>query len=168
VLGLKWSELDIVTGVWTLPADRAKQREAHVVLLSPSALAVLEKMRCFGDAPGAYVFPSPKDPREQLGVNAMLAVIDRMGYGNETTAHGIARATFSTWAYENNVARSDVIECALGHREADQVKAAYSRTFFDAEREKLLLAWADFCDGKQPTAVAPAPTAQIIPMAIAA
>ena len=41
-----------------------------------------------------------------------------------TTVHGLCRATFSTWANETGVARPDVIEACLAHREADKVKAA--------------------------------------------
>jgi hypothetical protein len=43
-----------------------------------------------------------------------------------------------------------VIEATLAHREADKVKAAYMRADFARDRAALLLAWADFVDGKSP------------------
>lgn len=75
---------------------------------------------------------------------ALLAVLDRMGVRDQTTVHGLCRATFSTWAYETAAARGDVIEACLAHREADKVKAAYNRAQFNDERRVLLAAWADY------------------------
>jgi len=37
-----------------------------------------------------------------------------------------------------------VIEAALAHREADIVRAAYNRAEFQAERGRLLAAWARY------------------------
>ena len=38
----------------------------------------------------------------------------------------------------------DVIEACLAHREADRVRAAYSRASFNDERRSLLAAWATY------------------------
>ncbi|MBV8210793.1 MAG: hypothetical protein JO133_12110 [Burkholderiaceae bacterium] len=70
-------------------------------------------------------------------------------YRSLTTVHGVCRASFSTWANDNGVARPDVIEACLAHREADKVRAAYNRAGFHAERAALLRAWSDFCDGRE-------------------
>lgn len=70
-------------------------------------------------------------------------------YRERTTVHGVCRASFSTWANDNGIARPDVIEACLAHREADKVRAAYNRAAFHAERAALLRAWGDFCDGRQ-------------------
>ena len=42
-----------------------------------------------------------------------------------------------------------MIEACLAHRETDIVRAAYNRAAFHSEREALLRAWADFCEGKE-------------------
>ena len=79
---------------------------------------------------------------------AMLTLLRRLGVSGETTVHGVCRSSFSTWAYENAVARAEVIEAALAHREKDLVKRAYNRAQFNAERRALLVDWADFVSGK--------------------
>jgi integrase len=78
---------------------------------------------------------------------SMLMQLRRMNLQGQTTVHGL-RATFSTWAYENDMARGDVIEACLAHKEGDRVKAAYNRAVFAGERKAVLLAWSEFADGK--------------------
>ena len=107
---------------------------------------ILEQMNQLG---GVYVFPSPLDPKRPLSSMAMLEVLKRMGLQKQTTVHGVCRASFSTWANDSDAARPDVIEACLAHRETDIVRAAYNRAAFHAEREALLRAWADFCEGTE-------------------
>lgn len=146
VLGAVWPEIDEQEGIWRVPAERMKGGEPHVVFLSPSALAVVDKMRRLG---GIHLFPSPLDPRRPLSSMAMLEVLKRMGFSSRTTVHGVCRASFSTWANDTDAARPDVIEACLAHRETDLIRAAYNRAAFHAERADLLRAWGDFCEGKK-------------------
>ncbi len=99
------------------------------------------------------VFPSLADKDKPMSNMAMLSVLRRMRIDAETTVHGVCRASFSSWANECGVARPDVVEAALAHREADRVRAAYNRASFDSERRDLLAAWANYCDGKVPKSV---------------
>jgi hypothetical protein len=46
------------------------------------------------------------------------------------------------------LAREDVIEACLAHSEGNRVKAAYSRSKFDAERRELLALWREFIDSE--------------------
>jgi integrase len=146
VLGALWSEIDLEGRTWLVPPERMKDSgkdkpESHLVHLSGRALAVLEGQAKLHES---LVFPSTvKEDAEQSNM-AMLAVLDRLGVREQTTVHGLCRATFSTWAYETAAARPDVIEACLAHREADKVKAAYNRAQFNDERRALLTAWADY------------------------
>jgi len=146
VRGAVWEEFDVQAGRWRAPPERMKGGEEHLVFLSPRALAILEQMKRLD---GIYVFPSPLDPKRSLSSMSMLQVLKRMGYQKRTTVHGVCRASFSTWANDTDAARPDVIEACLAHRETDLVRAAYNRAAFHAEREALLRAWADFCDGTE-------------------
>jgi integrase len=42
VSGMRWSEIDLATRLWTLPATRVKNGKRHTIPLSPQALAILE------------------------------------------------------------------------------------------------------------------------------
>lgn len=106
--GATWEEIDEQAGVWTIPGTRMKGGDDHTVTLSPRALAIVGEMRATGSD---YVFPSPTDPRKPLSSMGMLTLLDRMRYRSRTTVHGVCRASFSTWANDNGVARP-----ALGNR----------------------------------------------------
>lgn len=147
VIGAVWSEFDLEAGVWTIPGSRMKGGEQHVVHLSPRALEIVAAMR---DLKQPNVFPSPSLSGRPLSNMAMLTLLRRMDADGETTVHGLCRSTFSTWANETGAARPDVIEACLAHNERNLVRAAYNRAQFAAERKALLLAWAEYLDGRAP------------------
>ena len=60
VIGAEWSEFDRENGVWTILAHKAKNRELHIVPLSPLALSLLDAIKeNAGDSP--FLFPSHID-----------------------------------------------------------------------------------------------------------
>ena len=142
----EWPEFDLEAGTWVVPAGRMKAKEAHTVYLSQRALDILAGMKSQGQR---FVFPSfaktgPQGEACPMSNMALLTTLDRLGYRDRTTVHGLARATFSTWANETGAARPDVIEACLAHEESNRVRAAYMRADFAAERKALLAAWADY------------------------
>jgi integrase len=143
VLLAQWGEVDLVRGVWVIPAHRMKAREEHTVPLSPRAVEILRGQIGQDER---LVFPSTHPDRKGFAQSnmSMLAVLDRLNMRGATTVHGL-RASFSTWGNETGAARPDVIEAALAHREADRVRAAYNRAQFEDERRALLEAWASYC-----------------------
>jgi integrase len=168
VIGAVWEEIDEEAGIWRVPGERMKgprdrRRPDHVVHLVDRARAIVHEMRALGSA---YVFPAPADPRRPLSNMAMLTLLKRMKFERRTTVHGLCRASFSTWANENAIARPDVIEAALAHREGDLVRAAYNRASFAAERAALLCAWAGFINGRSVQTVAPANGTAVIQAAV--
>ena len=70
-----------------------------------------------------------------------------MGYKYTATAHGF-RALFSTVANENNW-NPDVIERQLAHKDAKEIRAAYHRSTYLKDRERLMQWWADYLDGRK-------------------
>jgi len=156
--GCTWSELDVDKATWIVPAERMKGDEQHWVWLSEQALAALRFVRPLSGGVG-LVFPSPNDPREQLSDMTLTAALRRVPtgakradgeaemFGDLTTVHGLCRSSFSTWANEAAGFKSNVIEAALAHKEADRVKAAYDRSSFEEERSRLLNAWGQYCSG---------------------
>lgn len=144
VLGMEWSEISTDGATWTVPAARMKAGTAHVVYLSDAARAVLERVRGLSDR---WPFRSPEGD-SPLSNMAMLNLLRRLDVADQTTVHGVARATFSTWANDTAAARSDVIEACLAHKETDRIKAAYNRAQFIEERRLLFAKWAEYIDAK--------------------
>jgi len=91
------------------------------------------------------VLPSIRTPRRSLSENALNVALRRMGYAHdEMTAHGF-RSTASTILNERDF-DPDVIEAALAHQDADDVRRAYNRARYWPQRVELMQAWADLLD----------------------
>lgn len=54
VAGMSWSELDLAAGLWRIPAERAKNKQAHEIDLSSEALAILSVI----PRTGSFLFPA--------------------------------------------------------------------------------------------------------------
>ena len=144
IRGARWDEVDMDAAMWTIPAERMKMRQEHRIPLSSQALELLQSMQALSGG-RELVFPSPFYPSKPLSENTFNSAMARMGYKNLATAHGF-RALFSTVANETGW-RPDVIERQLAHKERNEVRAAYHRSTYMAERTKLLQWWADYLEG---------------------
>ena len=146
VRGARWAEFDLDAALWTIPAERMKMRTEHRVPLSRQALEVLRSMQPLSGA-SELVFPSPSYRSKPLSENTFNSAMSRMGFKGSATAHGF-RALFSTVANECGW-NPDVIERQLAHLERNGVRAAYHRSTYMQDREKLLQWWADYLDGRK-------------------
>ena len=139
VRGARWAELDLDAALWIIPPDRMKMRTEHRIPLSTQALEVLRGMQAI-NGHRDLVFASPSYPTKPLSENTLNAAIKRMGFA--ATSHGF-RSLFSTVANECGW-DVDVIERQLAHAERNEVRAAYNRSTYLAERTKLMQWWADY------------------------
>lgn len=156
VLGMPWSEIDMATGVWTVPAERMKAGKEHQVPLSIQALALLEKMpRIEGSD---LVFPGQKRGKP-LSDMAMTGVMRRMEV--EAVPHGL-RSSFRDWAGELTNFPRELAEEALAHAVGNAVERSYRRGTALEKRRRMMQAWADYCD--QPAATG----GQVVPLRAAA
>lgn len=146
VRGARWAEFDLEAALWIIPAERMKMRTEHRVPLSRQAVEVLRSMQSLSGT-RALVFPSPFYPSKPLSENTFNSALARMGYKNAATAHGF-RALFSTVANETGW-NPDVIERQLAHKERNEVRAAYHRSTYLQDRERLMQWWADYLDGRK-------------------
>jgi integrase len=141
VVDASWSEIDRPSSTWRIPGGRMKMHQDHVVPLSEPALAVLDKMR--DGSQGELIFPNPDGG--VFSENAMLAVLDRLGYSH-VTVHGF-RSTFATWAEECTDYPDGVREAALAHKYKSETTAAYQRGQKLEKRRVLMKDWAQFLVG---------------------
>lgn len=153
VRGAKWQEVDFEAKAWTVPAERMKAKKPHRVPLSEPALYLL-RARHTGQ-PGELVFPSSRNGR-QLSDMAMTATVRRMQV--EAVPHGLARATFKTWATECSSFPCEVVEMALAHTLENKTEEAYWRGDLFEKRVRAMRAWAAFL-------AQPAPARRAMPIA---
>ena len=141
----EWSEIDFDKAVWTIPAERMKQRQPHRVPLSVKSLAVLREAQAL-TGNGRYIFPKLGSPLKPMCENAVNGALRRMGYGpDEMTAHGF-RSTASSLLNESGKWSADAIERSLSHADGNQIRAAYHRGAHWDERVKMAQWWSDNLD----------------------
>ena len=141
----QWSEIDLDSAEWNIPAERMKMRLPHLVPLSTQAVAILREIQALtGD--GTYLFPSPRTRTRPMSNNAILSALRRMGYAKEEmSGHGF-RAMARTILDEVLGIRPDFIEHQLAHAVKDPNGRAYNRTAHLPERRKMMQQWADYLD----------------------
>jgi integrase len=142
----EWAEFDLDSAEWTIPAEKMKMRQPHLVPLAPQAVAILRELQILTGR-GRYLFPSARSARRPMSNNAVNAALRRMGFeADAMTGHGF-RATARTLLDEVLHFRPDYIEHQLAHAVRDPNGRAYNRTTHLVERRKMMAAWADYLDG---------------------
>jgi integrase len=142
----EWSEFDLEAGEWSIPANKMKMKQPHLVPLAPQVVKILlELLPLTGHS--KYVFPCHRSPLRPMSENALRVALRRMGYSNdEMTPHGF-RAMARTVLDEVLQIRPDFIEHQLAHAVKDPNGRAYNRTAHLDERKKMMQLWADYLDG---------------------
>jgi integrase len=145
LLGMDWSEIDLASKVWTVPARRMKAGVEHRVPLASRVVEVLQGQG--GPKPSGLVFPAGRGGGGvRMKADTLRALLhELLGTGETSSLHGM-RSTFRTWVAERTGFADDVGEAALAHVVTDKVKSAYKRTDHLEQRARLMQMWADFCE----------------------
>lgn len=139
-----WSEFDLESAMWIIPAERMKMRKDHMVPLSKQAIAILKQLKEL-NRHRTYVFVGQHNPKTHMSNNTILMALDRMGYRGIHTGHGFRALAMST-IKEKLGYRHEVIDRQLAHAHRNQIDAAYDRSKFLDERKKMMQEWADYLD----------------------
>ena len=167
----EWSEFNFERKEWCIPAQKMKVGEngEHVIPLSRQAIELLQSLEGTRRY-SKFVFASPVD-HGPLSDASLLKIIKDLHHrtvdaGNQgyidpkqsqiqgkltiATAHGIARASFRTWAQDDTLGNdkrfSDrTAELCLHHKVDDAYNGAYSRNEAMKSRREMMQAWADYC-----------------------
>ena len=134
----EWSEIDLDTRTWTIPAERMKAGRQHRVPLSQQALDVLQEARSLDDG-SRLIFPSVRGP---LGDGTISKLLRERGI--EGTPHGM-RSSFRNWCAETGAPR-ELAESALAHVVQNATEAAYLRSDLLERRSPLMQEWANHLD----------------------
>ncbi len=150
LLKAEWSEIDLQSAVWTIPAERMKAKREHRVPLTDLMLADLKSLpRIKGNS---YVFPGARFGKP-LSNMALLQLMRGIGFGvngnrGDYVPHGF-RSSFRDWSGEVSTFPRDVAEMALAHTIKDKVEAAYRRGDLFKKRRKMMEDWTDYLIGQK-------------------
>lgn len=143
VAGLRKSEVNRDSMLWTLPRDRTKNGVAHTVPLSDAAMAIIEP-RIKGR--GQFAFPSRLTDSEPASASApnkaLQRNMDKIGVP-AFTVHDLRR-TVNTHMARLGIL-SETRSRVLNHvsaKKASITEAVYNAHSYDLEKRKALEAWA--------------------------
>lgn len=139
--GARWSEIDMEARVWTIPATRMKMRRDHVVPLTGSAIAILERAHQLSGK-REHVFLAKGKPTKHIYPGTAASVLRRIGFKDRLVAHGF-RALASTTLNEVAEFNSDHVEAALAHGDPNKSRSAYNRAQYLAARRNMMQWWSD-------------------------
>lgn len=138
VLGMRWGELDLVSRLWTCPADRMKGGETRRVPLTDEMLGIIEPLR---EMQSDYVFEGQKR-HAPLSNMAMLMLLRRMQIEG-VIVHWF-RSTFRDWSSEVANAPREVAEMSLAHQVGSDVERADAQSDLLEKPRFLMEQWSDF------------------------
>ena len=135
---MRWQDIDLADGWWTIPKEFSKNGLSHRVPLTGPVRDILEDL--LGEArDDIWVFPSPAVPgpiRSDTKANKRL----RLRSGVDFRPHDLRRTAASKMAGELGIDRLTLAKI-LNHVDGT-VTAIYDRHSYDAEKRNALDAWA--------------------------
>jgi integrase len=117
VFAMRWADLDLDSGAWTIPGEVFKNGQPHVAILPDVAVSVLRSRR--DEAASEYVFPGRRSGAKSQHVTdirkAWRAVLADAGIDHRSIRLHDLRATFATIMAEQNE-NIQSIAGQLGHK----------------------------------------------------
>ena len=145
-----WNEINFTDALWTIPKERMKRRNPHLVFLSRQALDIFIALKTFAGG-SEYILPSRYDsdlPMSSATLNQVLTLTYRLAQkeGQSLGKFGPhdLRRTASTLLHEAGY-NTDWIEKCLAH-EQKGVRAIYNKAEYRDQRRAMLQDWADMID----------------------
>lgn len=145
-----WNEINFTDALWTIPKERMKRRNPHLVFLSRQALDIFIALKTFAGG-SEYILPSRYDsdlPMSSATLNQVLTPTYRLAQKEGQSLgkfgpHDLRRAA-STLLHEAGY-NTDWIEKCLAH-EQKGVRAIYNKAEYRDQRRAMLQDWADMID----------------------
>jgi integrase len=135
VLAMRWRDVELASGWWTIPAERSKNALPHRVPLADAAVDILRTLKA---SDSVWVFPSPTRDGPLRSTQKAIERIRRRA-GIELRGHDLRRTAASCMT-SMGVPRL-VVGKILNHVETG-VTAVYDRHSYDREKRDALDAWS--------------------------
>lgn len=143
ILAAEWSEIDLATGWWVIPDNKAKNGVYHRVPLSEAAFGLLSELKKLNGR-SKWLFPSDTSKSHMAGESigkavrrSHEAVFNEKGI-KSFTPHDLRR-TAATHMTEMGISRL-VVSKILNHVDST-ITAIYDRHSYDVEKRHALEAW---------------------------
>lgn len=141
VASMRWADIDLDAGTWSLSSDDTKSARAHLVPLSPQAIDILKATPQFGP----YVWSSDGETHIK-GYSKAKLKLDTLLTASSTKLkpwrlHDLRR-TAATHMVRLGVSES-VVGRVLNHAPQGVTARVYALHSYEVEKRHALCAWAD-------------------------
>lgn len=140
-IGAKWAEFDLDDAVWTIPAERMKMRQPHIVPLPTQAVELLRFWRPVTGA-SEYLLPSRGRPKRHGSQGILIKAFESIDYMG-LTPHAV-RVTGRTILGEQGHPE-ELLELQLAHRKKKIIRTYDQGDRLEARRP-IMQQWADYLD----------------------
>ncbi|MGE5500964.1 MAG: tyrosine-type recombinase/integrase [Ignavibacteriales bacterium] len=150
IAGMRLSELDLKSGVWTIPGERMKAGQTHTVPLPPKALELIKKAIAGRRSQTSdVIFQSTKDAQKPVRGDSVSTAMGRitaaLGIEN-ATVHDLRRTGATYMASERLRIPVFIVSQVLAHRSDTGGGAVvtlqhYARYEFMSEKRDALEDW---------------------------
>lgn len=142
VAGMRWSELDLERGTWTIAAARAKNGQQHVVHVSDPARAILAKVPRYANSDLVF---TTTGKTAASGFSKAKQRLDVLSAVTNWRLHDLRR-TAATMMAERLELSHVVVDKILNHRSGAVrgVAAVYQRGEYHKERLLASERWSDY------------------------
>jgi integrase len=138
---MRWSELDLDVGTWTLPGERSKNHRPFTAALPPAALAIIESVPC---THRDHLFGSRAGSGFTNWATAKAALDRRLGSTVRPWRPHDLRRLAATGMADIGI-EPHLVEAVLnhygGHRRG--VAGTYNRSRYENQVKLALARWAD-------------------------
>ena len=141
VQNMRWSQVDLESGLWDLSTLDTKNERLKRTPLPRQALAYLRKAY-ESRVSEEFVFPG-RSLVKPISNMTMLKHLKQITGDETLTVHGF-RTTFRTWAQEETDFEEEIVEHCLHHITGDDAEKAYKRGEALRKRRIVMQAFADF------------------------
>lgn len=162
VAGMRWSELNLETKEWVLPAERTKNRQLHTIYLSELAIEIFNVLQGLSGH-SSFVFDTGRYENDgHIHEDSLTGVIGRLrgsikGAKKKSsteapladmppfTIHDLRRSAATAWG-EYLKTDPHVIERMLNHQPANKLIATYQRATYVEEQKNAWLKWGELVE----------------------
>ncbi|MFP1906699.1 tyrosine-type recombinase/integrase [Lonsdalea quercina] len=146
-----WNEIDFENATWTIPKERMKRRNPHVVYLSRQMLDIFVALHTCASG-SRFVLPSRYDGHRSMShatLNRVTQLVVQRAQANGLpldpfTVHDLRR-TGSTLLNEVGFNR-DWIEKCLAHEEGRSSRSIYNKAEYAEQRRHMLQEWSNMVE----------------------
>ena len=131
VLSMRWSDINLKAGNWTIPSEQSKNGRSQFIVLAESELDILNRRSKVKQAGSPFVFASPSRTGHLTDIKHSWTSFLKRANIEDLHIHDLRRSLASWMASTGaNVA---VIRSALHHKDIKTTLTVYARANREAE-----------------------------------